>query len=164
MLSNSSDSGVRDYSGKYSIYKPTRSVSGAAVQFDFNCSKKSVFVEAAKQVPVPAGSTAQHAFDWGNKLVFKLASTDLGKLLVVLEAKSKSAELFHDPGKGGYSLSAEVKNSALSLSKGDYGFFFKLSSQARESGVYAVTLGISEDEATVLRILFTRAIEASYGW
>ncbi|NYZ75188.1 hypothetical protein H0O03_02895 [Candidatus Micrarchaeota archaeon] len=153
-----------DYRNKYSIYKPNKTGSGAAVQFDFNKDKRCVFVEAAKQTTPPAGSTAPHAFDWGNKLVFKLASTDLGKILTVLEGRLKSVDLFHDPSKGGYTLAAETKNSTVSLAKGDYGFFLKVSSQARDGSVQAINLGVSEDEAAVLRILLAKAVESMYCW
>ncbi|MEW5955065.1 MAG: hypothetical protein AB1626_00825 [Candidatus Micrarchaeota archaeon] len=153
-----------DYRNKYSVYKPNKAGSGAAVQFDLNKDKRCVFVEAARQTAVPAGSTAQHAFDWANKLVFKLGATDVGKLLTVLEGRVKAVDLFHDPSKGGYTLAAETKNSALSLAKGEYGFFLKVSSQARDGAVQAITLGVSEDEAALLRVLFAKAIESIYGW
>jgi len=155
---------AKDYRTKYSIYKPNKMGSGAAVQFDLNKDKRCVFVEAARQAPVSQDSSAQHAFDWANKLVFKLGATDVGKLLAVLENRVKSVDLFHDPSKGSYSLAAETKNSALSLGRAERGFFLKLSSQARDGSVQAVTISVSEDEAMLLRVLLAKAIESIYGW
>ncbi len=142
----------------FAIYKPSKAGGGSAVQFDFNREKKSVFVEASKQKGM------EQSFDWPNKLTFKLAVTDMAKLLTVLRGKLANVELFHDPGKGSYASAAEVKNSALSLAKAERGFYFKLSTQMKAGTVSAVNAGITEDEAVVLSLLLEEAIRKSYGW
>jgi len=148
----------QNYENKFAIYKPNKTTSGSAVQFDFNKEKKSVFVDAAKQ------KANEQVFDWQNKLSFKLSTTDMAKLLVVLRGKLPSLELFHDPGKGSYASSADTKNSTLSLSKGERGYYLKLSTQKKTGEVTAINIGISEDEAIVLQLLMEEAIRKSYGW
>jgi hypothetical protein len=152
---------------KYSVYKANKRGNGSAMQFDFNPNRESVFVEASVQ-------KGEQEFDWNNKIIFKLGASDLSKLLVVLEGKSKLVDLFHDPGKSpfaqekmaaGVAAGAKtVKNASFNLAKGDYGFFAKLSQQYADSSVRAISVSISEDEAVALRVLFSKAIEAIYKW
>ncbi len=162
---------------KYSIYKANKRGSGAAMQFDFNPNRESIFVEAAVQ-------KSEQEFDWDNKLVLKLGANDIPKLLLVLEGKSKTVDLFHEPSKSQFAhektISAlavtpaseaavaknvkSVKNASFNLTRSDYGFFAKLSQQYADSSVRSVSIPISEDEAVALRVLFSRAIEAIYKW
>lgn len=148
---------VQAFEKKFKVYKPNKTGNGAALQFDFNEEKKSVFVEMAKQ-------TGPQLFDWQNKLSFKMAVTDISKLLLVLEGKLKNIELFHDPSKGGYAVSAETRNSTVSFMKMDRGFYFKLSTQAQAGQVASVAIPLSDDEAIILRILLEKAVEKIYGW
>lgn len=156
---------------KYSVYKANKRGNGSAMRFDFNPNRESVFVEASAQKGEGVGASAVgQEFDWNNKLVFKLAANDIAKLLVVLEGKSKTVDLFHDPGKSPFAqekMSAGakiVKNASFNLAKGDYGFFVKLSQQYADSSVRTVSISLSEDEAVTLRILLSRALEAIYKW
>ncbi len=147
----------QNYEGKFKIYKPNKPGNGSAVQFDFNPQKKSVFVEAAKQ-------NAPQGFDWANKLTFKMAVTDMAKLLVVLSGKAANVELFHDPSKGSYQTATDTKNSTVSFSKMATGYYFKLSTQDQKGQVTSVATAISEDEAVILKILLEKAIQKSYSW
>ncbi len=147
----------QNFERKFKIYKPNKTGSGAAVQFDFNEEKKSVFIEAAKQ-------NAPQSFDWANKLSFKMAVTDISKLLLILTGKVNNVELFHDPSKGGYAISSETRNSTVSFSKMDRGFYFKLSTQSQDGKVNSIAISVSDDEAIILKILLEKAVEKSYGW
>ncbi len=147
----------RSFERKFKIYKPNKQGNGAALQFDFNESKKSVFVEMAKQ-------TGPQAFDWQNKLAFKMAVTDISKLLLVLESKVKNVELFHDPSKGSYATAEDTRNSTVSFSKMERGYYFKLSTQAQVGQVNSIALPVSDDEAVILKILLEKAVEKVYGW
>jgi len=152
---------------KYSIYKPNKKGNGSAMQFDFNPNRESIFIEAATQ-------KGEQEFDWNNKIVFKLAANDIAKLLTVLEGKTKTIDLFHEPGKSPFAQekttasatasTKTVKNASLNLARGDHGFFAKLSQQYADSSVRAISVSISEDEATALRVLFSKAIESIYKW
>jgi hypothetical protein len=150
---------------RYSVYKANKRGNGAAMQFDFNPNRESVFVEAAVQ-------KGEQEFDWNNKIILKLGPSDISKLLVVLEGKSKTVDLFHEPGKNPFAQEKTaaaagakiVKNASFNLARGDYGFFAKLSQQYADSSVRTVSVSISEDEAVALRVLFSKAIEAIYKW
>ncbi|MBI4406802.1 hypothetical protein HY571_02720 [Candidatus Micrarchaeota archaeon] len=140
---------------KFKIYKANKQGSGSALQFDFNEKKKSVFVESAKQ-------NGEQNFDWSNKLTFKLGTSDIAKLLIVLQGKSQKIDLFHDPSKGGYE--SDKRNSTLAFSKMERGYYFKLSTQSQGGQVSNVGISISDDEAVILKILLQKSVEKIYGW
>ena len=143
---------------KYEIYKPNKAVTGGAFQFDLNALKESVFVEAASQ-------KGEQEFDWSNKIVFKLGIADIGKLLAVIEGRKPSCDLFHDAAKAKLlSEESTAKNTTLSLAKGSYGFFLKVSRQHLNSSLQAVNIPLSDDEALLLRVLLEKAVERIYGW
>lgn len=145
-----------DYSNKFCIYKPNRTNTGSALQMDYNAIKKCTFLEMAKQ-------TGEQKFDWANKLVFKMNDVDLAKILLVLEGKKQTAELFHDPNKG-KEAPGEIKNNTLSVSKGTFGFFIKLSQQKQDATVVSVNCSLSDEEALIASVLMRNAIEKTYGW
>ncbi len=161
---------------KFCVYKPNKRLAGAAFQFDFNPSKESIFVEAANQ-------TGEQLFDWSNKVIVKLSDTDIAKLLVVLEGKKPTIELFHDSTKtskpltesyatpntqggvaGPSNPAPSLKSTTVSLTKGDYGFFIKATRQFSDGKVASVNMPLSDDEALSLRLLLQRAIVRIHGW
>ncbi len=139
---------------KFSIYKPNKSGRGAAVQFDFNPEKQSVFVEAAPQ-------SGERAFDWNNKVTVKLNVMELAKLLLVFEDKLPTVKLFHDSTKSPGETT--LKNTVVEVTKGDFGFFMKVSAQTA-AGIKIVNITVAEEEAKALSVLFRKAIERTYGW
>ncbi len=149
----------KEYSKKLVFYKATKSVNGSAAQFDLNAAKEAVFVELSRQ-------KAEREFDWQNKLSFKLAAADIGKLLLVLKKRVSSVELFHDPGKGGYSLGEIARNNTLSFSRDDKTgrFSLRVSQQAAGGSVNSISAFLSEDEALLLELMLERALERIYGW
>ncbi len=143
---------------RLSFYKPNKSTTGGAMQFDLNEEKESIFLEMARQKD-------EHSFDWQNKIAFKLSLSDIGKLLAVLEGKIKAINLYHDPSKGNYSIAEDTKNTALSISKGDsFGFYLKISQQAKDGSVNAIQCSLSDDEAIILSKAFEVAIKKIVGW
>ncbi len=142
---------------RLSYYKPNKTNTGAAIQFDLNAQKQSIFLEAASQ-------SGEQSFDWGKKIIAKLDVVDIGKLLAVLVGASKFSKIFHDPSKReGYTGS--TLNTTIELTKGvQYGYFLKISQQSSDKSVKSISLGLSDDEAQVLRVLLERAIERIYGW
>ncbi len=139
---------------KFSIYKPNKSGRGAAVQFDYNPEKQSVFVEAAPQ-------SGERAFDWNAKVIVKLNIMELCKLLLVFEDRQPTVKLFHDSTKSPGETT--LKNTVVEVTKGDFGFFMKVSAQSA-AGIKIVNITIGEEEAKALSILFRKAIERTYGW
>ncbi|MFH1107566.1 MAG: hypothetical protein V1787_06780 [Candidatus Micrarchaeota archaeon] len=149
----------KQYSKKLVFYKATKSLSGSAVQFDLNAQKEAVFLELSRQ-------KGEREFDWQNKLSFKLAAADIGKLLLVLKRRVPSIELFHDPGKGGYSLGEIARNNTLSFSRDDKSgrFSIRVGQQAADGSVNSISAFLSEDEALLLELMLGRALERIYGW
>ena len=100
----------------YNIYKPlAKADSGAALQFSYDPFKGAIFLEAARQKGprLPIGDKNQ--FDWDNKIVFKLGTTDVGQLLLLLSGRKKEVECLH-------SGQDKAHTSVLKLNKqtGDY--------------------------------------------
>ena len=148
---------VRKYKEKFKVYKPNRELKGAAFQVDFALDKQCCFLEFAKQ-------KKEQEFDWGNKITLKASVTDIGKILAVLNNRASSVKLYHDPSKGQYSLAQEVKNNALEMTKGQYGYLIRISSQAQDKTVNAIQVSLSDDEAEILKIVLTKAVEGIYAW
>ena len=145
------------FENKVCIYKPSRSGSGGAVQFDLNIGKRAVFVEAAAQKD-------EQTFDWERKIVLKLSVFELAKLCTVFDGKLPKAELFHVPSKSKFVTDSNVQNTTLSVQRGQYGFFFKVSEQDQSRAVRAVQVPLSEDEALLLSTVFKAAMVKIYGW
>ncbi|MBI4360768.1 hypothetical protein HY572_03270 [Candidatus Micrarchaeota archaeon] len=141
---------------KFSIYKPNKAGRGSAVQFDFNPDKPCVFLEGAPQ-------SGEKQFDWGQKVVVKLSIMELAKLLTVLEGPAKTVKLFHDSTKSPTAEGSTLKNTVVEVTKGDFGFFLKASAQSA-TGVKSVAIGVGDEEAKALSVLFRRAIARVYGW
>lgn len=148
---------VKKFRERFKVYKPTKTLNGSAFQVDFTPEKQCCFLEFSKQ-------KAEQEFDWGNKLTLKASVTDIAKILTVLEGKSQSVKLYHDPSKGQYSVAEEVKNNALEITKGQYGYLVRASSQAQDKTVTSVQVSLTEDEAILLRVLLEKSIETIYGW
>ncbi|NUN11186.1 hypothetical protein HUU53_00895 [Candidatus Micrarchaeota archaeon] len=140
---------------RFAVYKPRKTGNGAAVQFDFNEKIGAVFIEASSQ-------NGEQSFDWANKIVFKLSMNDCAKIIAVIENRLKNADLFHDISKSKHVTETDVKNTTVSISKGDYGYFFKISRQKQDSSLQTIQTSLSEDEAVILRILLSKAIEKTY--
>lgn len=162
---------MAEYGNKFAVYKANKMLNGSAFQLDFNKEKKSVFLEMSKQL-------AEQKFDWDNKLGFKLGEMDIAKVLLVLEGKKPGVDIYHDPSKAREAAaeqqerpstaqaapSASARNNTLNVSKGTYGFFFKLSQQKLDGSVVSISCNVSEEEALLASILLRKAIESSYGW
>ncbi|MFA5382586.1 MAG: hypothetical protein WC356_05435 [Candidatus Micrarchaeia archaeon] len=138
------------------IYKANKSNTGSALQLDFNVLKKAIFLDCAKQ-------KTEKNFDWENKLTIKLSVQDVSKLLCVLENKLDTIKLFHQPSKGDYESSKDIKNNVLEINKSQYGYSIRISRQ-EEKGVGAINITISEDENILIKILLKKAIEKIYRW
>ncbi len=146
------------YTNRFAIYKARKAGGGAALRFDFNPTREAIFAEFA-----PQRVGAEREFDWETKMVFKLGVSDIGKILVMLDGKNSSLDLYHDPTKSPSGTSG-VKNAALAVSKNERGYSFKLSQQSAGGSVRALAVNVSEDEAALLKILLERAIQRIFAW
>ena len=80
----------------YNIYKPLgKADSGAALQFSYDWFKGAVFLEAARQKGERLKIGSKEQFDWDNKIVFKLGTTDVGQLLLLLNGRKTEIECLH---------------------------------------------------------------------
>ena len=140
----------------YTIYKANRNNNGSAVQFDFNSGKGCVFIDCANQ-------KNDERFDWENKLTVKLSPADISKIITVLKGKTQNIKLFHQPSKGAYKSSENVKNNVVELSSSGTGYYLRVSRQTLDS-VKAVNITISHSESIILCILLEKAIEQIYAW
>ena len=140
----------------FTIYKANKNQTGSALKIDFNKIKKIVFLECAHQ-------KSEDRFDWENKITVKLSPTDISKILEVLEDKSKNIKLFHQPSKGEYKLANDVKNTVVDLSSTNFGYSMRISRQTT-SGLKAININISKNEAIIMRILLLKAVEMFYSW
>lgn len=145
------------FKNKLSFYKPNKTGSGSAVQFDLNASKQSVFVEISHQ-------NGERSFDWANKITFKLSLMELGKLLSVLKGRAPQVQLYHDPSKGDYALAKEMKNATLALSRSDYGYFLKITQQGQDGKLNTIQTNFTEDEGIILEVVFAKAVTEIAGW
>jgi len=141
----------------FRVYKANKANTGSALQIDLNVEREAVFLEVAKQV-------AEQRFDWQNKLTIKLSTTDIGKILSLLHGKTQGVKLFHDPGKGQYESSKEMKNNVLEMAKSPYGYSVKVSQQSSAGELSSIGITVAEDEAIIMRMLLEKAIEKIYNW
>jgi hypothetical protein len=84
-------------SGYHAIYRPNKDISkGAAFQFLFTPSKKSVFITAAKQKgeKLPPRTKGEQ-FDYKNKIVVKVGVSEMPAFLKVLRMRAKEMDLLH---------------------------------------------------------------------
>lgn len=135
------------------IYKPNSSKTGSAMSIDFNNTKKSIFLEFAKQ-------KEERSFDWQNKLIFKLSSQDIAKICVVLKKEKDNLQLFHDPNKS--INKSTIKNAVLKITKNSFGFSFRINQQEKDNSINSISINLTEEEIYILLIIFNKAIETIY--
>jgi hypothetical protein len=100
----------------YNIYKPlSKADSGCALQFSYDPFKGAIFLEAARQRGARLAIGSKEQFDWKNKIVFKIGTTDIGTLLLLFNGRKTEVECFHSGQDKSHS-------SVLKISKqtGDY--------------------------------------------
>lgn len=109
----------------FNIYKPLKKEgAGAALQFSYDSYKLGVYLEAARQQGERLPIGAKNQFDWENKIVFKLGTTDLGQLLLLFTGRKTAIKLIHQPRDGAHTSVLEIQkqkgeydNYSLKLSK-----------------------------------------------
>ncbi len=141
---------TRTYKRKpfYNIYKPLQKDSaGAALQFSYDASKRSIFLEAAPQKgpKLPIGSKEQFGWEEGVKIVFKIGVVDVGKMLLLFSGREKEVKCLHSQETG--------KTSVLEITAGEYNGKpnFKINLSRTEKGATRrVGLFLNQDELGVL--------------
>lgn len=148
----------------YNIYKPLAKDSmGAALQFSYDATKQSVYLEAARQKGPKLEIGSKEQFDWDNKIVFKLGVTDVGHLSMLFVGKKLEVKCIHKPPDGKHTSVLEIKKQT-----GDYdNYQFKLSKTEKgESGNVTSSVGLYIDhhELAILSHFFREALSRMLGF
>jgi hypothetical protein len=139
---------------EFGAYRPNDKGTGCAVQIKLPNHKECLFLEAsAKQI-----DAATKKFDWENKIIMKLDSPDIGKMLSVLSKREKNVNLYHKSEKGVTTLSLSEQNTPY---KGYYLVVTKKPLEGQETKAH-VNLGY--EDAEILMALLRTAIPILYKW
>jgi hypothetical protein len=151
---------------EFRIYRPNKNKNGSASAWQLSYKPQSkynnwmVFLVVAPQVGVDDNNNAK--FDWKESAItIKIGENDIAEIMAVLEGRQDQCgykgSLFHQSPDG--------SNKSLQLSRGDNGYFLKVSSQDKDkrvTGPYSHSL--SNGEASMLLILLKKSIEKIYNW
>ena len=140
----------KDFSHKkpyFNIYKPLQKEGmGAALQFSYDANKRAIFLEAAQQKGVKLTIGSKEQFDWENKIVFKIGTTDISRMLPVFAGREREAKCLHSQQGTG-------RTSVLEFIQGEYqgktNFSLKLSRTA-DGKTRRIGMFISQEEAGIL--------------
>lgn len=140
------------YRESFNIYKANNKQTGSAAQFQIGSKNDCVFLELANQVRPKDDAKP---YDWEKKLIVKLGTTDIGKMIHFLSSSDAMLELFHKNEKG---------NKVVKISAQDNGFYMKVSSKEGDASPVTISVPISWDEATLLRLALEKAFLSILGW
>lgn len=152
------------YVQKYKIFKPNRSLRGAASQWELNAEKGIMFVEFANQKQTDDSSVS---FDWEKKIVMKLGISDIGDILATLvgmqdgigpkDGEGRRKGIYHQTDKGNTILQLARKSDA------DV-FYIRISKKPKNGDPLVAMHSITIGEGMVLSTLLRRAIEVIHLW
>lgn len=149
----------------YNIYKPLQKEgAGAALQFSYDATKQSVYLEAARQQGPKLEIGSKEQFDWESKIVFKLGVTDVGQLSLLFTGKKTEVKCIHKPPDGKHTSVLEIRKQS-----GDYdNYQLKLSKTEKgEDGVNKtamVGLFVDHHEMQILSHFFREALTRMLGF
>ena len=147
------------------FYKPLQKAdAGAALQFSYDAGndqrRPAVFLEATKQQGPKLAIGAKEQFDWGKKIVFKIGTPDIAKMLMVMNGRKKEAKCLH-------SLKDKGSTSVLELTQGEYNgeVNFKIQLSRTIGGkTERVGMFISAEEMGVFAIFIRASLERMLGF
>ncbi len=152
------------YVQQYKIFKPNKSLQGAASQWELNAEKGMMFVEFANQKTTEDKSVS---FDWEDKIVMKLGVSDIGDILATLvglqdgigpkDGEGRRKGIYHQTDKGNTILQLAKKNGA------DV-FYIRISKKPKNGQPIVATHSMTLGEGMVLSTLLRRAIEVIHLW
>lgn len=154
----------KDYSRRkpyFNIYKPLKSEGmGAALQFSYDSGKRAIFLEAARQKGIKLEIGSKEQFDWENKIVFKIGTADIGRMLVLFSGRKTEAKCLHSQQGTG-------RTSVLELVQGEYrgepNFSLKLSRTA-DGQTQRVSMFISQEEMGILAHFIRESLTRMLGF
>tara|TARA_S200002703_G_scaffold142568_1_gene135050 strand:+ start:1201 stop:1689 length:489 start_codon:yes stop_codon:yes gene_type:complete len=110
------DTPNRNYRKKpyWNVYKPLRKDdAGAALQFSYDPTKRAIFLEAARQKGPKLEIGSKDQFDWDNKIVFKIGTADIAKMLPLFNGRARDVKCLHSQPETG-------RTSVLEITTGEY--------------------------------------------
>ena len=145
----------------YNIYKPLQKEGmGAALQFSYDSKKRGIFLEAARQNGVKLEIGSKEQFDWDGKIVFKIGTTDIGRMLMLFARQEKSIKCLHSQQGTG-------RTSVLEMSQGEYKgkINFKLDlSRTADGQTTRVGMFISAEEMALLAHFIRESLTRMLGF
>ena len=147
------------------FYKPLQKAdAGAALQFSFfagdDTKRPAVFLEATRQQGPKLAIGAKEQFDWGKKIVFKIGTPDIAKMLMVMNGRKKEAKCLH-------SLKEKGSTSVFELTQGEYNgeVNFKMQlSRTLDGQTQRVGMFISAEEMGVFAVFIRASLERMLGF
>jgi len=160
--------------GKIAIYKPNKKNTGGAAQFEIGYKagqtddrkNDCVFLEVAKQ-------TGHQAFDWGNKINFKLGIPDICAILAYWDRQlmyfgkqPEPLKLFHRNDNSGENKTLELRWQEREYKgKISHSYYLSVSHQAKKGGnVNRVGLSVDLGEVEYLKVGLKKALEVILDW
>jgi hypothetical protein len=143
------------------FYKPLKKDgAGAALQFSYDAAKHAIFLEATKQQGPKLAIGAKEQFDWEKKIVFKIGTADVARLLVVFSGHKKEAKCIHaQQGTG--------RTSVFELNRGEYNgepnFALKLARTA-EGQTQSVNMFLTQEEVALLAHFTRESLTRMFGF
>jgi len=149
------------------IYKANKNMKGSVAQFKMAGDNSCMFLELAKQV---RPMDDKKPYDWENKIIVKLGSSDIGKILAYFHPQimyyrqtPPELALFHKNDRGSKSIKLEWQEREWKGKK-TYSYYLSVSSKEGSNNPVRVSVPISLDEVEILKIGFNRALEIILGW
>lgn len=144
------DAPKKDFSNRkpyFNIYKPLKKANaGAALQFSYDSYKRAIFLEAAQQKGEKLEIGSKKQFDWDNKIVFKIGTTDISRLFLVFSGREREAKCLHSQQGTG-------RTNVLEFVQGEYqgkpNFSLKLS-RTMDGETQRISMFISQEEVSIL--------------
>ena len=140
------------------IYKPNLKKTGSVAQFKLGGANDCMFLECTRQIGEMTGS---NPYDWKNKIIVKLGTTDLCKMLAYfnLYQPASPLKLMHKLG---------TSNQLIELKWQEYNghssYYLSVSHKAGDAEANRVSIPIALDEVEYLVVGFRKALEIILDW
>jgi hypothetical protein len=155
---------------QYNLYKGVAAKQGnsknfGACQFSF----KSANLEAMEPGVIfvnACSAVGPNKYDWDNKFIFALSTTDVSKILhfFVSAGPGESLSLVHDPNKGREGEGSVIKQMSWYTKNGCLSGAMITCSTKQNKENTSHRIPVSGDEIIALKCLFEAAIPAMMAW
>lgn len=147
--------------GDIGIYKANKNKTGSVAQFKIGHKNDCMFLEMAPQIREMDNKSP---YDWENKLIIKMGTTDITKMMAyfrpqILYSKNppQPMKLFHKNTRG-------TKSIELKWQPKYNNYYLSVSSKEGQDAPVRIAIPISLDEVELLMVGFARALEIILAW